>query len=251
VPEYIPRWLTTPSEPAAGFGPDPTIIEGATLADALAGTFTDVGRYISPLTTVGDCSKIYTVNFMFQVSQQETNSNDEIARDIGLSSKLPGAGLPVREDGRVPEPHRPFAGVEGDQKVTSYFLGAPPQVYNNTFAAYAQAGGTGSALPITENPGELVAILSDIFAQILSVSTTFTSAALPVNTFDRAQVLRDVFLALFQPQVDEFPANNSYWWGNVKKLRLEGTGRPTTCCGWWTPRASPRSRRTAGSGTAP
>jgi hypothetical protein len=51
------------------------------------GTYSDVGRYISPLTTLGDCSKIYTINFMFQVSNQEDHSDDEIARDIGLSEK--------------------------------------------------------------------------------------------------------------------------------------------------------------------
>jgi type IV pilus assembly protein PilY1 len=224
VPEYISRWAGTPSEAANGFGWDPTVIDGAIIADPAVGTYSDVGRYISPLTTLGDCSKIYTINFMFQVSNQEDHSDDEIARDIGLRKKPPGVGQEFAKMVEYLNRTDLSDSVAGDQKVTSYFLGQPPQVYNNTFAAYAQAGGTGSALPITENPEELVAILSDIFKQILSVSTTFTSAALPVNTFDRAQVLRDVFLALFQPQVDEYPAGNSYWWGNVKKLRLEGEG---------------------------
>ena len=227
VPEYSPLWLLpepAPSAPIHGFGPDPTIISGQQIVDPDTGSFSNVGIYDSALTTLGDCSKLYTINFMFQVSQQEANSNAKITADIGLPNKCQGPGCDFAQMIEYLNRTDLSDTVEGDQKVTSYFLGAPPQVYNNTFAAYAQAGGTGSALPITENPEELVALLEDIFKQILSVSTTFTSAALPVNTFDRAQVLRDVFLALFQPQVDDYPAANSYWWGNVKTLRLEGEG---------------------------
>jgi type IV pilus assembly protein PilY1 len=224
VPEYAARWAGKPSAPINGFGPDPTIIQGAEGFDPNTGAYSNVGTYISPLTTLGDCSKIFTVNFMFQVSQQEANSDNEIARYPGGIAKGsgPGGGFAPMIEYLNRTDLAP--GVPGDQKVISYFLGTEPQVRNNTFAAYATAGGTGSALPITENPEELVALLNDVFKQILSVSTTFTAAALPVNSFDRAQLLSDVFLGLFQPQVDDFPQNNSYWWGNVKKLKLGGLG---------------------------
>lgn len=223
TPEYAGLWANTPSAPINGFSWDPTIIEGAETLDADAGTYREVGTYISPLTTLGDCSKIFTVNFMFQVSQQEADSNDEIAADIRVPRGTgPGGGFAPMIEYLNRTDLAP--GIPGDQKVISYFLGTEPQVRNNTFAAYATAGGTGSALPITENPEELVALLNDVFKQILSVSTTFTAAALPVNSFDRAQLLSDVFLGLFQPQVDDFPQNNSYWWGNVKKLKLSGLG---------------------------
>ena len=224
APEYAARWVGTPSEPVNGFSWDPTIIQNAVPLDPLTGTFSTVGNYVSPLTNLGDCSKIFTVNFMFQVSQQEANSDNEIARYPGGIAKGsgPGGGFAPMIEYLNRTDLAP--GVPGDQKVISYFLGTEPQVRNNTFAAYATAGGTGSALPITENPEELVALLNDVFKQILSVSTTFTAAALPVNSFDRAQLLSDVFLGLFQPQVDDFPQNNSYWWGNVKKLKLGGLG---------------------------
>jgi type IV pilus assembly protein PilY1 len=221
APEYAARWLGTPSAPVNGFSWDPTIIENSVELDPLTGTFSTVGNYISPLTNLDECSKIFTVNFMFQVSQQDANSNNEIATDIGVRTGTGTGGgfAPMIEFLNRTDlaPH-----VEGDQKVISYFLGTEPQVRNNTFAAYATAGGSGSALPITENPEELVKLLNDVFDQILSVSTTFTAAALPVNSFDRAELLPDVFLGLFQPQVDDFPQNNSYWWGNIKKLRLIG-----------------------------
>jgi hypothetical protein len=224
APEYAARWVGTPSESVNGFSWDPTIIQNAVALDPLTGTFSTVGNYVSPLTNLGDCSKIFTVNFMFQVSQQEANSDNEIATNPGGIAKGsgPGGGFAPMIEYLNRTDLAP--GVPGDQKVISYFLGTEPQVRNNTFAAYATAGGTGSALPITDNPEELVALLNDVFKQILSVSTTFTAAALPVNSFDRAQLLSDVFLGLFQPQVDDFPQNNSYWWGNVKKLKLGGLG---------------------------
>jgi type IV pilus assembly protein PilY1 len=223
VPEYVDLWRDTPSEEVNGFAWDPTIIEGAVVADETSGTYTDVGRYKSPLIGVGDCSKIFTVNFLFQVSNQESDSDAEILPDIGVRN---GTGLAREFAPMIEYLNRTdlSPGTEGDQKVTSYFLGPDPQYRNTTFARYAQAGGSGSALELSDDPMKLVATLTDMFQQILSVSTTFTAAALPVNSFDRSQLLSDVFLGLFQPQVDDYPQNNSYWWGNVKKLRLAGLG---------------------------
>jgi type IV pilus assembly protein PilY1 len=221
APEYAARWLGTPSEPVNGFSWDPTIIENAVVLDPATGTFSTVGNYISPLTNLDECSKIFTVNFMFQVSQQEADSDAVIAADIGVrKGSGPGGGFAPMIEYLNRTDLAPS--LDGDHRVISYFLGTEPQVRNNTFAAYATAGGSGSALPITEDPEELVKLLRDVFDQILSVSTTFTAAALPVNSFDRAELLSDVFLGLFQPQVDDFPQNSSYWWGNIKKLKLGG-----------------------------
>jgi len=69
-------------------------------------------------------------------------------------------------------------------------------------------------------PDELVRVLQEIFNQILSVSTTFVAASVPVNVFNRAEIVDNVFLALFQ--VDE--NNKPGWTGNVKKLRLYDNG---------------------------
>ena len=73
-------------------------------------------------------------------------------------------------------------------------------------------------LALKENPDELVATLQEIFRQILSVSTTFVAASVPVNVFNRAEITDNVYIALFQ--VDE--QARPYWVGNVKKLRLAG-----------------------------
>ena len=70
---------------------------------------------------------------------------------------------------------------------------------------------------------QLVANLQEIFKQILSVSTTFVAASVPVNVFNRSEVTDNVFIALFQ--VDE--KARPYWVGNVKKLKLNGANDST------------------------
>lgn len=179
------------------------------------------GRYISPITAGSVCTEIFTVNILFQVSNQDADSNAEIRKTVpngGMGLIRPdfpdvigwlyGEDLADGQHGRAPN-------IDGEQRVTSYFL----TDFNNTQTdGYALAGGTGASLPLSEDPQDLVDTLSDIFKQILAVSTTFVSASIPVNSFNRAEVIDNVYLGLFQPNVNALP----YWHGNVKKLRLSG-----------------------------
>ncbi|UCC14298.1 MAG: hypothetical protein JSW21_13280, partial [Gammaproteobacteria bacterium] len=174
-------------------------------------------KYVEPFGD-GKCSAVYTVNMMFQVSNQEDDSDPELKKaetDEGMGFKKKNITFndvirELRENDQSPIP--------GDQGVKSYFLLADPFVKNRTGVQYAQNGGTGAPLLLSEDPDELIANLTDVFKQILSVSTTFVAASIPVNSFNRAEVLDNVFLALFQPNPDKEP----YWWGNVKKLKLAG-----------------------------
>jgi type IV pilus assembly protein PilY1 len=179
--------------------------------------------YVSPIDSRGACSKIYTVNVMFQVSNQEDDSDAAIENLVDYG----GFGSPQRQFpdvvqylydadlangnyGSVPD-------LEDKQNVISYFIVDGTKI-NTTTRGYARAGGTGVPLALTENPDELVATLQEIFRQILSVSTTFVAASVPVNVFNRAEITDNVYIALFQ--VDE--QARPYWVGNVKKLRLSG-----------------------------
>ncbi|MCZ7596845.1 MAG: PilC/PilY family type IV pilus protein [Gammaproteobacteria bacterium] len=103
----------------------------------------------------------------------------------------------------------------GQQNVTSYFVVEPTHV-NNTTNGYAHAGGTTSAIPFSDDPQILIDAITDIFNQILSVSTTFVSASLPIDVFNRVDFGDDVFLAIFRADPDSKP----FWNGNLKKLRL-------------------------------
>ena len=179
--------------------------------------------YVSPLEKAGACSKLYTVNVMFQVSNQEDDSDEAIADPVGSG----GLGSPQRtfpdviqylydadlangNYGSVPD-------LDDKQNVISYFIVDETKI-NTTTRGYARAGGTGVPLALSERPDELVATLNEVFKQILSVSTTFVAASVPVNVFNRAEITDNVYIALFQ--VDE--QARPYWVGNVKKLKIAG-----------------------------
>ena len=179
--------------------------------------------YVSPISSKGACSKIYTVNVMFQVSNQEDDSDSAIDAPIasgGFGSPqrqfpdvvqyLNDADLANGNYGTVPD-------LADKQNVISYFIVDKTKI-NTTTRGYARAGGTGVPLALTEKPDELVAQLQEIFRQILSVSTTFVAASVPVNVFNRAEITDNVYIALFQVDAQARP----YWVGNVKKLRLAG-----------------------------
>ena len=180
-------------------------------------------KYVSPLASAGQCSRIYTVNPMFQVSNQDSDSDDAIAKPVsaggfGSAQKdfpdviqyMNDADLANGNYGDAPN-------LDDKQNVTSYFLIDKPFI-NTTTIGYARAGGTGAPLEFGEDPDELVATLQEIFKQILSVSTTFVAASVPVNVFNRAEITDNVYIALFQVDKDAHPS----WVGNVKKLKLAG-----------------------------
>ncbi len=179
--------------------------------------------YLSPLEQAGACSKLYTVNVLFQVSNQEDDSDVEIAEPVssgGLGSPqrtfpdviqyLNDADLASGKYGSVPD-------LDDKQNVISYFIVDENNI-NTMTRGYARAGGTGVPLALSEDPDELVATLSEVFKQILSVSTTFVAASVPVNVFNRAEITDNVYIALFQVDKQARP----YWVGNVKKLKIAG-----------------------------
>ena len=186
-------------------------------------------KYESPLQNAGVCSRIYTVNSMFQVSNQDADSDEAIedpifAGGFGSPQKdftdviryLNDADLANGNYGDAPN-------LDDKQNVISYFLIDGKHI-NTTTIGYAKAGGTGLPLELSENPDDLVATLQEIFKQILSVSTTFVAASVPVNVFNRAEITDNVYIALFQVDKDARPS----WVGNVKKLKLVGANNTAT-----------------------
>jgi len=180
-------------------------------------------NYISPLTSGGQCTKIFTVNVMFLVSNQEADSDSYLTRSIAQGGfggsrykDFPDVIRYMNDADLANGSYGGAANLEGVQNVTSYFLVDETKI-NTTTRGYAQAGGTGEPLPLGDDPELLVQQLQDVFKQILSVSTTFVSASVPVNAFNRAEVIDNVYLALFQADADGKP----FWPGNVKKLKFE------------------------------
>lgn len=181
--------------------------------------------YISPIDAQALCAKIYTINIMFQVSNQESDSDTAIKKTVanggmavtGNNITFPQVIQKLHDMDLADGAHGTAPTLDGTQNVTSYFIVDPTKI-NVTTTSYAAAGGTGSPLALDEEPEALEETITDIFKQILSVSTTFVSASVPVNVFNRAEIVDNIYIGLFQVDKDAQPA----WTGNVKKLRIAG-----------------------------
>jgi type IV pilus assembly protein PilY1 len=191
--------------------------------------------YVSPLTADLTCTKVFTVNFILQSSSQDNDSDDAIDADtsggmLGLDLHSPNnrfenvvGYLQDIDLARASSPFGTVPALTGKQNVTSYFFTLPtpldsnPPGFDRTMTDYAQQGGTLRPMAFTSNPAVVVDGLRTTMNQILSVSTTFVSASVPVNVFSRTQLLNDVYVALFQPDITAKP----FWVGNVKKLKSQ------------------------------
>ena len=178
-------------------------------------------NYVSPLSGAGQCTKIFTVNSLFFVASQDDDSDSAVEASVpsggfGSAPRDFAGVIQYLNDGDLANGQFPSVpSIDGKQNVTSYFLVDPTKI-NKTTIGYAAAGGTGVPLPLSADGDELVRTLQEIFKQILSVSTTFVAASVPVNVFNRAEIVDNVYIALFQVDQDGKPA----WPGNLKKLKL-------------------------------
>lgn len=194
------------------------------------------GNYQSPYTDGDDwsCSKTFIINTYFEDNQQadsdsaiqttlaslssgfrlsggDSARNEAFIRLLDRTDIADGQGLVSYDSSTYSAPD-----VDGDQTVQSYFITAK-QTTNNA-DDYAFAGGTDRALRL-DDPGQLVTDLENIFQEVLSVSTTFVAASVPVNVFNRSEIVDNIYFALFQAE------SSPLWNGNLKKLKiLEKTG---------------------------
>lgn len=189
------------------------------------------GFYVSPLGEDSQCAGTYAINMLFGASQQDNDFNS----DINAARSTGGTGT-AAEGGAEASNSNAFADMidfmdktdladdsfpnwsggdapEGEQNVTTYILrlGGPP----GQFAPYAEAGA--NVLDAEDaSMEELLAQLTEIFNQILSVSASFVAASVPVNVFNRVEFSDDIFIALFNADEDQGP----FWPGNLKKMKL-------------------------------
>lgn len=179
--------------------------------------------YVSPLLPTDECTKLYAVNFFFGNSNQDNDSNTAINASKAAGGMGPGtvsnsdaylrAVEYLRNHDLADGTYGTAPNVSGNQGVISYFFYDGNS--QNTVGQYAEAGGTTARL-VSNDPAQVVKELTNLLREILSVSTTFVAASIPVNVFNRAGVVDNVYVALFQPDKDAKPA----WPGNVKKLKI-------------------------------
>lgn len=189
--------------------------------------------YSSPLNGAGGCTKIFTINFLFQVSNADNSANTDVgaARTSGGMGFTPSNSRAINdilqflrdtdlaEDpeldadslGEAFGPAGSQPELTGKQNVTSFFVADNA---NTTTNGYAASGGTDAVVRLGSSPQAMIDALTSIFDQIISVSTTFVAASVPVNVFNRAEIVDNVYFALFQAET------TPRWRGNLKKLKL-------------------------------
>jgi type IV pilus assembly protein PilY1 len=203
------------------------------------GGVTGERTYNSPLLSADSCAKIFTVNFLFGVSNQENESDTAINANAIVTGGRGGFGLPAAA--QIPGDNTGFpktigflydadlssntygtvvGSIPGKQNVTSFFIARPtpensePPAYDATTVSYAREGGSKFPLPLASDPAKLIAAIRSVLDQILSVSTTFVAASVPVNVFNRAEIVNNVYFAVFQAEA------GARWPGNLKKLKI-------------------------------
>jgi type IV pilus assembly protein PilY1 len=168
--------------------------------------------YVNPIINVNSCTKLSAINLLFQVSQQDSDSDDVIKSDLGLG----GNKITFPDVIRAMNQYNFSSDSNANQTLTSYFIS---QFVNTTTNGYADAGGTSNAIDWADDAAGLQALkldLANIFNEIISVSTTFVSASVPVSVFNRAEINENLFVAVFV--VDK--VGKPLWSGNLKKLNL-------------------------------
>lgn len=92
------------------------------------------------------------------------------------------------------------------QTVTTHTVGF---FNNNQILADTAAAGQGISRLAT-SAADLKAVFAEALSQIIDTESTFTSAALSVNNFNRLTNLDDLYFSLFKPQREPL------WIGNIK-----------------------------------
>jgi type IV pilus assembly protein PilY1 len=105
----------------------------------------------------------------------------------------------------------------GVQNVTTYWIGFGDDVKGSAVLKEAAQRGGGEFYEAADT-AELTEAFTEIIANILSQTTTFTSPTVAVNAFNRTQNLNFLYMSVFKP-------STSYrWLGNIKKYRITPAG---------------------------
>jgi type IV pilus assembly protein PilY1 len=177
-------------------------------ADIISGT-----NYISPFDDPSACPKLFSIMIALNTDQGSNIARDEIRTEIPVPKNNPSFPdmLTAMHD---PETDllSTITQVTPLQKTWVISDG----VSTGTIPSWSRAGGTGAPLDLTD-PIQLEKDLTDAFNEVISVSSTFVAASVPVNVFNRTDTLDNVYVALFEAQ------STLRWPGNMKKLKLADT----------------------------
>ncbi|PHS73909.1 pilus assembly protein [Porticoccus sp.] len=170
-------------------------------------------EYISPFTDPSACPKLFSILVAMNADNQDDDLDNQIKQDMTFPKGK------FKFEGMLDYMHNPESDLlPGIDQITplqkTWIISDGGSV--GATRDWAKAGGSGSPLDLTD-PVQLEKDLTDAFNEVISVSSTFVAASIPVNVFNRTDTLDNVYVALFEAQT------NIRWPGNLKKLKLADT----------------------------
>ncbi len=165
--------------------------------------------YVSPIDSNDVCQSVYVI---LMTDGQPTNDTDANSRIRALTGK----SSCIHSDNCMPElaeymHTHDLDGIDanGTQRAVFYTIGfhTDQQLLEDT----AELGG-GKYYKATDT-FTLANAFQSALIDILSGTSTFTSPAVAVNTFNRTRSRDEIFLAMFEPK------EGDRWPGNLKKLK--------------------------------
>ncbi len=192
---------------------DPNTLALRTFSKTSAPGSTDL--YESPFEA-GDCPALYSVAMMMNSVQSDNNMKDNMNSEWNQSWNNSLKIATMWEYMHAADTDL-IGHVSGKQQLAKSWVISEQNNGGNWLggesADAAVAGDSGSPLDLSK-PDELFDELENAFLEILSVSSTFVSASVPVNVFNQTRSLDELFIGLFEAQ------GTLEWPGNIKKLKL-------------------------------
>lgn len=174
--------------------------------------------YISPFDDLNECSKLFSIAIAMNAANQDDSLDSEIKADMSSSAAKKFEDMMKYMHATTSDLVGGINGVQPLQK--SWVISDAGSV--GATRDWSAAGGSGSPLDI-DDPVQLEEDLVNAFKEVISVSSTFVAASVPVNVFNQTKALDNLFVALFEAQ------STLRWPGNIKKLRLvDDPNTPTT-----------------------
>jgi type IV pilus assembly protein PilY1 len=182
------------------------------------------GDYKSPI--IGECQKSYIIYLTDGLPTADNEADEQISKlDHGVTNacsvdtdpdvnQSPGDdGICLDDMAHYLKNHDLSSTLNDDQNVTTYTIGFGSEVKGSKFLTKVAAAGGGERFD-AQNSDQLTQVLTKITEDVLNTSTTFTTASVGVNAFNRAQTRDELYFAMFDPK------ENLRWDGNLKKYKL-------------------------------
>ncbi len=190
---------------------DPVPNYDATIINKLGGGA--YGAYDSPFDDADECPKMYSMVMAMNVENNDDDWDDTIETEMSALAAQKGFENMLTWLHRSDTDLIPTVNTDVHLEKTWIItdagsVGATPD--------WAEAGGTGSPINM-QDPREAEVALSNAFKEVISVSSTFVAASVPVNVFNQIKTLDNLYVALFEAK------STLSWPGNLKKLKLADT----------------------------